>query len=138
MGYKKEATLYRLKFQDPGFGGFECVMKSLTIKQFKKLASMSDELKSGAEGAEDALDNLFGTMAKKLVSWNLEDEDGNPVPATAEGIEDQELDFILQILMAWMDGVAGVTKGLGKDSNSGETSLEEQLQLASLSTSPVS
>ncbi|SRR5258706_5587074 len=135
MGFKREAKLYRLKFEDPELNGFQCLMRSLSIREFRDLATLGDTLQSRGDGTEKAFTALFGLVASKLQEWNLEDEDGQPVPSTLEGIEGQELDFVMQVVTAWMTAIAGVAPPLPESLNSGETSPAVQLHLAEASSS---
>lgn len=124
MGYKKKATVYKLKFEDPELDGLEVMAKSLPTGELLGLIRMAVSLKDEETtnlSEEDlaTIEKLFQGFAKALVSWNLEDEDGKPVPSTLRGVQSQEFDFVLPIIMAWIQAVAGVDKDLGKDSNSG-------------------
>lgn len=49
-----------------------------------------------------------------LIDWNIEDDDGNPVPATADGLLSQSSDFGLALLDAWKESAAGVPTPLGR------------------------
>ena len=44
---------------------------------------------------------LFG--AKVLQEWNLENDDGNPVPATSDGMQTIPLDFANLIIEKWVE-----------------------------------
>jgi hypothetical protein len=117
MGYRKVPTVYHLTFADPEYDGLEVVMTSIKIGKIRKLMRVLDE-----EGrTQEQMDEMFNLIDEGLVSWNLEDENGQPVPTTVAGIEDQELQFILDILETWLDGMTGVNDDLGKGSSSGET-----------------
>jgi hypothetical protein len=80
-----------------------------------------------------AIEQLLNGFAKALVSWNLEEEDGTPVPPTLEKVREQEFIFILPVVTAWMDAIAGVSADLGKDSGSGVTFPEGSLPMETLS-----
>jgi hypothetical protein len=43
---------------------------------------------------------LFEAFARSLVGWDLT-TDGTPVPATIDGVFDQDSDFLLQVSRAW-------------------------------------
>lgn len=128
MGYNKVPTIYDLVFEDEELQGLVIRMKAVKIGKVRKLLRL---LNSEQGHSDEQMDEMFKLMAEALVSWNLEecDNDGNPllddygrpipIPATLEGIEDQEFPFILQILSTWMDGMTGVSDELGKDSGSG-------------------
>lgn len=134
MGFKKMATVLRLKFEDPSLTGLEVLAKSVPTGDFLDLmdAASKMDLTSKEFNPEDlkAVRVLIDGFAKALISWNLEDEDDEPVPATLQGVRDQELDFLLPIVTAWMDAVAGVSADLGKASPSGETFPEAAIPMA--------
>jgi hypothetical protein len=125
MGFKKQSTLFKLEFEDPSYSGLEVTAKSVPTGDFLDLmeAAARMDLTSKDLSPEDlkAVRILVNGFASALVSWNLEDDDDKPVPANVEGVRAQELDFVLPIITAWMDAVAGVSSSLGKESNSGGT-----------------
>jgi len=130
MGFKRQTTVYDLHFEDPRFEGLEVQAKSLPTGKLMKLMRLSTQI--GGKGVDDlaSVDELFGGFAAALVSWNLEEEDGTPIPATLDAINDQDFDFVMAVIMAWMEAVAGVPSDLGKDSTSGDPSLEASLPMA--------
>ena len=145
MGYKRTPKLYQLTFED--HPGLEVTMRALDIDGFTKLARLAGGLKNvdlrRAEGPElnaalAAMDEMFARFAKALREWNLEDDDG-PVPATAEGVRGQDLDFILEILTGWMDAIASVDTPLnGSSPSTPPSALGLSGQMAPLSPSLVS
>jgi hypothetical protein len=134
MGYVRQRKVYRLRFADEDMAGLVVQARSAPVGQFLGLAKLA-ELKGGDFRAEDAerIDELFRGFASCLVDWNLEGEDGTPVPATLEGIYTQETDFILQIIFAWIEAIAGVSVPLGPRSSDGGKSLEGSMPMATLS-----
>lgn len=111
MGYRKTPTIYTLtnvKDED----GLVVRMKAIRVGRLRKLmAVLSDD--------EAQLDEMFSLLLEGLVSWNLEDEDGVPVPTTMEGLEQQEIPLILNILTEWLENMTGPDQELGKGSPSG-------------------
>lgn len=105
-GYRHKAKTYKLTFDD--YPGLEVVTKSASINVLSKMMRLAVEVDGvGTDDltAEDIdkMDELYAGFAKALVSWNLEDEDGTPVPTTVEGVRDQDPDFILSIIMSWAE-----------------------------------
>jgi hypothetical protein len=134
MVYRKEPTIYTLKFEDPEFDGLIVRMKSLTTSEFLRLTSLKAETSKDPSGKTDAGIELIEKFAKRLVSWNLEepDEDGEwkPVPATVRGVKSQEFGFITFLMGEWLQAIAGVPSGpLDSSSTSGGTSLEESIPM---------
>lgn len=121
MGFKHQAKVYRLVFDDPALNGLEVKARSLSIGELN-----DDEVR------------VFESFAKALVSWNLEDEDGNPLPATLEAIESYpDAEFMTTLVSAWVNAITGVDKDLGKDSTSGKSFPEDTIPMEPLSANPV-
>lgn len=117
MGFKKAAKVYTLKFKDPEYIGLEIKAKSIPTGLFLKMmrqAELTDEEKIGRS------EELIKLFAKSIVAWNLEDENGKPVPKTITGLETQDFDFLMLLVSTWIDAVSGVDESLEKKSNSGD------------------
>src|SRR5215472_683650 len=109
MGYKRK--LYTLTWpEDHDLHGLEVVTKGLTVERLFKMTSLATGLDAGGgpQKQADAATQLFGEFARCLVSWNLEEDDGAPVPATAGGVADQDMGFMISLILSWMDAVAGM------------------------------
>lgn len=135
MGFRKEPTLYKLKFEDPQYNGLEVIAKSLPLGDFLEFNKMSAEVTVENANSPEMVKKsgmMFTLFAANLVSWNLEDENGKPVPSTYKGVVSQEMGFILDIIKAWMDAVADVPKHSKNGSNSGGTSRVPSLPMATL------
>lgn len=132
MGYRLARTVYRLTF--PEFEGLEVMVKSLSTGDLMKIMELSDRVSSEKSSAEEAksTEALLRRFTKALITWNLEDEDGDPIGVTYEDVADQELPFVKRIIEAWIEVVAGVSEDLGKGSNSGPQFPEVSLPMASL------
>lgn len=131
--FKRERKLYHLKFEAEDLAGFECYAVGCTLDQFVEITALSEELKTEAGRTPGNIAKQFTTFAKFLESWNLDDDDDQPVPCTYEGLKAQDFDFVMAIMMAWMAAIATVPDPLAERSPSGETSPEASLHLASLS-----
>ena len=77
----------------------------------------------------DEINGLYDAFGSVLVSWNYEEPEGHPVPATVESLRDLEFDLALAIIRAWLDAVAGVSAPLGEPSGDGDRSLEASLPM---------
>lgn len=140
MGYRKTKVIYTITYEDhPGLEvrahcpslGFMRDSIGLVKLQGKTGKDLTPEdVKS--------LDDLFEGFEKCLISWNLEDGDGQPVPTTPEGMAAQEVPFIFAIIEGWMEGTMGVSGPLGVSSNGGEQSLEASIPMEPLSSVPPS
>lgn len=125
MGYRPEKTVYALAFEDGRHDGLEVYATSVPVGDLLDMIDLALQL--GSTTGRNKRDpehmkvirDLFTGFAKALVSWNLEDGNGDPVPATLEGLHSQDLDLVLEIIGAWMSSIGSVSPDLGKDSNSG-------------------
>jgi hypothetical protein len=138
VGYKRSTRIIRLVFEDPEFDGLQVRAKVVPLGQLMSIAELAGATEEHGAGAMQSVRDLFAGFADALVSWNLEDDDDQPVPATYEGMLTQDFDFMMSVVQQWMTAVAGVAAPLGRGSSGGETALEASLPMAPLSTSPSS
>jgi hypothetical protein len=95
------------------------------------------ERAAGGKRGKVGTERMLELFAEKLVSWNAEDEEGIPVPATMDGIRSQDLDLSLKIIDAWTDAIAGVSVPLPETSSAGQPSaLEASIPMDAPSASP--
>ena len=144
MGYKAKKRIYVIRdWPDEDMEGLEVKARSVKLKKFVEMGSAMSgaKLTMSAENIEegvDAVNDLLTMFADALVSWNLEDEDGTPVPATLDGLLDQDNEFAMRIVHTWMEIIAGAPAGLKKDLTNGETSQVESLPMEPLLQSQAS
>lgn len=118
MGFKRNPKIYNLVFDETtSWPGLEVQVRTLTMGQLVSVWS--------GEGGTSA--KTFDLFMSRLVGWNLEDEDGNPVPVTREAVEAEDDDMVVAIQKRWTDAVLGVPAPLGGDSNSGGPSAVESV-----------
>lgn len=132
MGFEPEPTHYRLRFADSALAGLEVTAESLSVDEFLRVSALADAAKGDTSAASaKAADDLLDAFAENLVEWNVTRK-GHPVPATRAGVGTQKFDFILKMIMAWMEAIASVDTPLPAGSASGAT-----LQEASLPMEPL-
>lgn len=120
MGYKRNPKVYNLVFDDTtDYPGLEVQVRTLTMGQL-----------IGVWASEGTSTETFELFADRLVSWNLEDEDGQPVPATREALLAEDDDMVQAIAKRWIAEVIGVPAPLESGSDSGETSPAESMLAA--------
>ena len=141
MGFEFEENIYTLDFKTQSHQGLEVRCTSVPIGQLRRLIRMAVDLQGAADQPAskrkltpeqaETLNGLINGFAEALVSWNLEKK-GVPVPATAEGLDAQPLEFFFPVLMAWFDVIGGVAEDsdLGKGLGSGVTFPESSLPMA--------
>lgn len=118
MGYRKVPTIYTIE-DVRGLEGAVIRLKSIKVGKLRRLLAALDS----DDEFSKVMGPIFATLAEGLVSWDLEDEEGTPIPATLEGIEELELNDVMGIIAAWTQRMTGAgDDDLGKDSPSGELS----------------
>lgn len=131
MGSRRNPTVYKLVFgEDTEYAGLELAMRSVTIGEMARFRGMGT---SETEG--EAQEKLCDLISSRLISWNREEEDGTPVPATREGLEGEELDFLYVVIDKWNQAIRGVAAPLESGSNDGGTSPEVNIPTEALSSS---
>lgn len=132
MGKKRPSKILNLQFVDGDLEGLEVRMKSPPIQVFLSLSSMADL------GTEDitmeGLKGLLQPVVDHLLSWNLEENDddpnpGAPISADMDGLLSLGMESALEIMSAWIDGVAGVATPLDRLSKDGSPSLVASLPM---------
>lgn len=124
VGYRRERKTFKLTFdQTTEFAGLEVRAYGVNLGTLLKLASLVNQETLTAED----LDELLTGFSQSLIEWNLEQEDGTPVPATKEGMYAYEHDLILAVCRYWINKMQSVDADLGKESKSGEPPMEESM-----------
>lgn len=131
MGSRRNPTVYKLVFgDDTEYAGLEMAMRSVTIGEVGRFRGMGS-----SETEADAQEKLLDLITSRLISWNREEEDGTPVPATREGLEGEELDFLYVVIDKWNQAIRGVAAPLESSSPDGEISPEASIPTEALSSS---
>lgn len=119
MAFKRKRKVYKLDFTGTEYEGLQVKVRGLTTGEYLDIVSLSAPNTEGEQETEAML-RLF---AEHLVSWNLVDEDDEPVPTTFEGVKSN--DFVMNsfIINAWTDALASVPAGTEKKSLPGDSSL---------------
>lgn len=113
MGFKAR-PVYELEFAaDTGFEGLEVAARGADVATYLDILRYKS-----TNDAEDTVAALH-RFAGLLVSWNLEDDDDQPIPATFEGMQQVDNQIVTAILNAWTEKVAGVSGPLAGRSTSG-------------------
>ncbi len=140
MGYRREAKAYKLKFADDDMAGFEITVRGLSSAGFLRLtraAAAAQDIDvtnvKDVGAATGPVGDMFVMLAENTIGWNLEDDDGIPVPVTVDAVLDQDYEFVMRIVDAWMTAIAGVPRPLPGTSNGGG-----QFPAASIPMEPLS
>jgi hypothetical protein len=127
MGYRPKRKIYKLDFSGTDYEGLEASVRGMTVGEELEL-----------DGAEMSSDLLVKTLVERLESWNVEDDNGAPVPTTFEGVCSQDVSMVLAIISAVRQAVSGVSGPLPQSSPSGEPSPVASIPMEPLSASPES
>ena len=132
MGYRPKKKIYTLAFEGEEYEGLEVKIRGLNTGQVMDIDS------ARADGGDSAIVAMLQLMAEQLVEWNVEDDEGQPVPTTFEGVRSLDIEFNWAIIDAWQTAAAGVKAPLDSDSTSTELSLVASIPTETLSLPPES
>ncbi len=139
MGFTPPTTLFELDFPEGDeLHGLTVTAKSVSVGTFLRLARLQDTAGEGGIEALAAVDELFDAFGTALREWDLCDDDGEPVPATADGLRTLELRHAMAVIAAWMGGMSQAPAPLAASSTGGEPSVVELPPMELASASPAS
>lgn len=124
-GFRRKRKVYVLDFEGTDLDGLTAKVRSAPIGEFMRLGELADELETTETVAEmkAVMDVMLGLFDDVLVEWDLVDDDGVPIPATAAGMAQLEMDEVMLFITAWQNAVAAVPAPLSPASNAGSPSL---------------
>ncbi len=140
-GKKRPSKVFRLTFADGELEGLVVRMRAPSIEVFMEFGDMQNLEAEDMQMEE--IKELIRPVADHLIDWNLEQNDddpepGKPIPADMSGLLQLGLDETLELMMAWIDGVASVPTPLDRQSKGGSPLLEASIPMEPLSESQVS
>ena len=100
-GFRVPEKTARITFEGTDYDGAEIILRlSVTFAQFIAL-------RESAQGDDqEVMARLFGETV--LMEWNLDDSDGNPIPANSDGMLVIPLQLTNLVVQHWVQAVAGV------------------------------
>lgn len=114
MGFQRKA--YKLVWPDESrWAGLEVRVRGMSIEELDEVSSLNAQA-GGKTGP------LLDILETAILSWNFEDEDGNPVPV--ENFRKEDATMLLAIVSAWTEVVGDVPTPLPMNSSDGEKSAE--------------
>lgn len=128
MGCKRKRRRYVLQFSEGDLAGLEVRTKSAGMRQYLAIAKLSNvdrRARMLTEQSITVIEDLCEAFARTLESWNLEEEDGTPVPATSDSLMDLEPRDLFTIVYAWMDAVTGTSEGAERPASGGSGPLAD-------------
>lgn len=118
-GFRLGPKTARIVFEGTDYDGAEVVVR-LSVPlglalQFQDMTEVDMEDRS----------RLFDSFARiALVEWNLEEEDGEPVPCNAAGLASIPFDLANIVMTQWAEAIGNLPGPLGVISVNGGTSVE--------------
>ena len=108
-GFRIPEKTALITFKDTDYDGAEIQLRlSVSFAQFIAL-------REAAQGEDqEGMARLFGENV--LMEWNLEDADGNPIPANSDGMMAIPLQLTNLVVQHWVEAVAGVPAPLSETS----------------------
>jgi hypothetical protein len=137
MGFVRQNAVYVLDFEDTELDGLTVRAGRCSLAEYIAIADALDRpTPDRGDFARDA-EELQALVIPKLISWDLEEEDGTPIPLTAEYIKAQDKQFQFALFNAYRYAITAVPRPLEKPSDSGQPSQVElpQMEVSSPSRS---
>lgn len=135
MGYKPKKTIYKLVFEeDPDMDGLVVRAHAGTLDDVLFFDTRVPELLAGTATNEQLVE-MYGRIIALVVDWNIEDDNGAPIPVSVEGFHSFEPEFCAKLMFGWLKAGRKVTGPLATPSDSGEPSLEASIPMETLSES---
>lgn len=131
MGHKIRRKVFTLRFDGhEDLDGATVRVRSVSLGRLMAVAGQAEAARGGVKLAE--VMDLLELFAERLESWDLEEEDGTPIPTTLDGLLSLEPDTALDIVLSWADVLVSARGDgdLGKDSTSGEPFPEASIPMA--------
>lgn len=117
MGFRRQRKVYVLDFSDTEYEGLEVRVSGLTTGEYLDFVGLSAPGDDSA--AADETSEMLRMLSRHLVSWNLEDEEGEPVPMTFDGLKSNDMRMNMLIVEAWTGALADVPEPTAKKSAPG-------------------
>ncbi len=123
-GYRRENKIIHLAWEEGELKGLEVKVKSVSVGTMRRMLSLASHAQKQEMTAEDlkALDELFSSFIERVIWWNLEHEEVQtvdvasghisettwmPTPITVAGLDQHDSDFVMMLIMQWLNGVTG-------------------------------
>lgn len=121
MGFRLE-THYKLFFEDEAFIGAEVTMGRMSMREAFEFDRIRFRETEDLDEFEKKCEDLAKLVAEHLISWNLEDKRGRPLPTTAAAILGSQDDLLWSLAAAYIQAVRGVPGPLDRGSENGRPS----------------
>lgn len=106
MGYKRQRKTLSLKFEDEP--GLEILARSVSVRRFLRVLAQVDDMQSAP--TQESIEEVFSVFAEHVISWTLVDDDDEPVPVGVDALLDDDFDWSVKLVMAWVGAITGAMK----------------------------
>ena len=137
-GFKLQPKHYQVTFEDGDLDGLVCEFKGLPLGEWLEFVALIETTSTKEGRTVENVEKQFTTLADLLVSWNLQDDDDQPVAPSYEALKTFDLSYVRQIMRGYTQASTAVPKASSETSDSGGTSPERSLGLARQSKSRAS
>ncbi|MFI0233163.1 hypothetical protein [Streptomyces sp. NPDC017086] len=132
MGYKVKPKTYLVQFEaGHEYHGIEARLSGMPYGEWEQVTGLD-----GGEGETNGADAVR-RFVEHLISWNLEDEGGQPLPTTLDAVKTLDHELVAALNNAYIQTLIGVHDAdpLPETSPSGEQSQVASIPMVALSPS---
>jgi hypothetical protein len=130
VGYDRRAAagLQRLTFEADELGGFDVLLRPSTVEALALIVELDDidPVQQVTTAALLSLRPLCREFASLIVAWNLE-ENGDPVPVSAEAFLALDAPFVLRATKVWVRATLGLPQTLTAAADEDEDEFDESV-----------
>jgi hypothetical protein len=109
MGYRRKQREYQMEFAQGALAGLIITTKVPRLEQIEVITELAN---TDVFNAPKPTPEMVGrirkfceAMAECITEWNLEDEDGTPIPCNRTSLLAQDIEFLLPLSMGWLDAI---------------------------------
>lgn len=100
MGFRPKSRVYKITWPyGHDLHGFEVQCRALRLGELLDMAAKA----STAKETPEEMGTLVDDFAALITDWNREDDDGNPVPVSADGLRTLEASDFFDLLEAYLN-----------------------------------
>jgi hypothetical protein len=99
-GFRPKRAPFKLEFAGE-YEGLEVSVRPVPMSVIQDIAV------AASSGDPAAFRHISATFAYAIESWNVEDDDGNPVPADLDGLMSQDPRFVAAVIKTWTETIYG-------------------------------
>ena len=105
MGHKRQRKTLSLRFEDEP--DLEILARSCSVRRFLWALRVADKMSAGSLPQEE-VEEFAHWFAGRIISWNLDDDDDQPIPVSADYLLDEDIDWAAKVVMGWVSGILQV------------------------------